>query len=138
MAKLQLYKLVETATKQGRKAPLRVTTEMVEDIYDAINRAVFSGVLQRPKIIVRDYKKRDIWGECEGWQKLHRWGPPYTKVIRIQRHFPNLKTLIAVIAHEMVHQWEWDFYNVMTHGNTTFFAWEEKLRSKGIRLSITL
>lgn len=138
MKRLQLNYFVREAQKQGRKAPVYVTVEQVETIYTSINNAVFGGVLKMPKIIVRDYKNRQIWGECEGWQRLHRWGPPYTKIIRIQRHFPNLKTLIAVIAHEMVHQWEWDFHNVMTHGNTTFFLWEEKLRSKGIRLSIAI
>lgn len=136
MKRLQLSYFMREAEKQGRKSPVRVTQEQVEAIYTSINNAVFGGVLVMPKIIVRDYKKRQIWGECEGWQRAHRWGPPYTKVIRIQRHFPNLKTLIKVVAHEMVHQYEWDFYNVMTHGQTTFFAWEEKLRSKGIRLSI--
>ena len=138
MAKLQLHRLVETASKEGRNAPLVVTKEMVEDIYDAINNAVFNGVLTRPKIVVRDYTKRCIWGECEGWFRGSRWGAPYTQVIRIERHFPNLKKLIAAVAHEMVHQWEWEYYSVMTHGSTTFFAWEERLRSKGIRLSITL
>lgn len=138
MKKLQLSYFIREAERQGRKTPIVVTKEQVETIYTSINNAVFGGVLQMPKIIVRDYKKRQIWGECEGWQKGHRWGPPYTKVIRIQKHFPNLKTLIRVIAHEMVHQHEWEFHNIMTHGNTTFFAWSEKLQSKGIRLSITI
>jgi hypothetical protein len=138
MAKLQLHRLVENASKEGRNAPLVVTKEMVEDIYDAINNAVFNGVLTRPKIVVRDYSKRGIWGECEGWQRGSRWGPHYTQVIRIEKNFPNLKKLIAAVAHEMVHQWEWDKRGTMTHGPLTFFAWEEKLRSKGIRLSITL
>jgi hypothetical protein len=138
MAKLQLHRLVETASKQGRNAPIVVTKEMVEDIYDAINRAVFNGVLERPKIVVRDYTKRGMWGECEGWQRGSRWGPHYTVVIRIEKHFPNLKKLIAAVAHEMVHQWEWDKCGVMTHGTSTFFLWEERLRYKGIRLSVTL
>jgi len=138
MAKIQLHRFVETAAKLGRNAPLVVTTQMVEDIYDAINSAVFSNMLTRPKIVVRDYSKKNMWGECEGWQRGSRWGPHYTVVIRIEKQFPNLKKLIAAIAHEMVHQYEWDYHGVMTHGTSTFFAWEEKLRSKGIRLSVTL
>lgn len=138
MAKIQLYKLVETAERQGRKSPVVVTVTKVEQIYDAINNSVFGGVLTRPKIVVKDYTKRAMWGECEGWQRGSRWGPNYTAVIRIEKNFPNLKKLIAAVAHEMVHQYEWEYYGVMTHGSTTFFAWEERLRSKGIRLSITL
>lgn len=138
MRSIQLYKLVDAATKQGRNAPILVNKELVEQIYNAVNNAVFDGKLVRPKLVVRDYTKRNMWGECEGWLKGSRWGAPYTSVIRIERQFPNLKKLIAAVAHEMVHQWEWENYGVMTHGHKTFFFWEEKLRSKGIRLSITL
>lgn len=137
MARLQLRSLVQQADYLGRKAPIRVTVEMVEDIYDALNRAVFGRVLQRPKITVRNYQHRGIWGECEGFQRGSRWGEHYTKVIRIEREFPNLKKLISVVAHEMVHQYEWDVLGVMTHGNS-FFAWEETLRNKGIRLCIVV
>jgi hypothetical protein len=137
MARLQLRSLVQQAANQGRKAPVRVTVELVEDIYDALNRSIFDNVLTRPKITVRSYKKRGIWGECEGYLKGSRWGKNYTKVIRIEREFPNLKKLISVVAHEMVHQYEWDVLGVMTHGNS-FFAWEETLRSNGIRLCIVV
>jgi hypothetical protein len=138
MASIQLHKLVNVAAKQGRNTPLVVQKEMVENIYTAVNNAVFNGVLTMPKIVVRDYTKKNFWGECEGWQRGSRWGKHYTVVIRIEKHFPNLKKLIAAVAHEMVHQYEWEYHGVMTHGTTTFFAWEEKLRSKGIRLSISL
>lgn len=138
MASIQLHKLVNVAAKQSRNTPLVVQKEMVENIYTAVNNAVFNGVLTMPKIVVRDYTKKNFWGECEGWQRGSRWGEHYTVVIRIEKHFPNLKKLIATVAHEMVHQYEWEFHGVMTHGTTTFFAWEEKLRSKGIRLSISL
>lgn len=138
MASIQLHKLVNVAATQSRNTPLVVQKEMVENIYTAVNNAVFNGVLTMPKIVVRDYTKKNFWGECEGWQRGSRWGEHYTVVIRIEKHFPNLKKLIATVAHEMVHQYEWEFHGVMTHGTTTFFAWEEKLRSKGIRLSISL
>jgi len=138
MASIQLHKLVNVAASQGRNTPLVVQKEMVQNIYTAVNNAVFNGVLEMPKIVVRDYTKKNFWGECEGWQRGSRWGEHYTVVIRIEKQFPNLKKLIAAVAHEMVHQYEWEYHGVMTHGTTTFFAWEEKLRSKGIRLSISL
>jgi hypothetical protein len=138
MAKVQLHKFVKFAEQQGRNAPFIVTREMVEQIYDAINDAVFRGTLVRPKIVVRDYTKKNMWGECEGYNRGSKWGPTYTKVIRIERVFPNMKKLIAAIAHEMVHQWEWEVHGVMTHGEKTFFIWKEDLLAKGIRLSVTL
>jgi len=135
MAKLQLNTLVKYADKQGNKSPTVVTADMVISIYNAVNNAVFNGMLTMPKIVVRSYTKRGIWGECEGWQRGSRWGKHYTVVIRIEKQFPNIKKLIRVVAHEMVHQYEWDYQGVMTHG-ATFFAWEERLKSKGIRLAV--
>lgn len=135
---LQLKALVKHANNLGHYAPVHVTKGMVEGIYDALNRSVFSGALTRPKIVVRDYSKKQFWGECEGWQRGSRWGEHYTKVIRIERNFPNLKKLIQVVAHEMVHQWEWEYHGVMTHGEKTFLCWKEDLKYYGIRLDIIL
>ena len=135
---LQLKALVNHANELGNYAPIHVTKDMVEGIYDALNRSVFSGALTRPKIVVRDYSKKGMWGECEGWQRGSRWGEHYTKVIRIERNFPNLKKLIQVVAHEMVHQWEWEYHGVMTHGEKTFLIWKDDLKYYGIRLDIVL
>lgn len=135
---LQLKALVNHANELGHRAPIHVTKTMVENIYDALNRSVFNRALTRPKIVIRDYTKRGMWGECEGWQRGSRWGEHYTKVIRIERNFPNLKKLIQVVAHEMVHQWEWEYHGVMTHGGKTFLCWKEDLKHYGIRLDIVL
>jgi hypothetical protein len=98
---------------------------------------VFSSTLTRPRIIIRNYDKRGIWGECEGYRRGSRWGDHYTRAIRIERHWPNMKKLIAVMAHEMVHQYEWDWQGTMTHG-TNFWAWQPRLTSKGIRLCVVM
>lgn len=134
----QLHQLVGVANNMGIKCPFVATENLAKTVYHSINSSVFSNALIIPKIIVRDYKHRQIWGECEGLQRGSRWGPYYTKAIRLQKHWPNFKKFISVVAHEMVHQWEWEYHGVMTHGYTTFFAWEEKLRSRGIRLCISM
>jgi len=136
MAKMQLRTIINQAQSMGTKSPLVANVKLAEEIYDSLNRAVFNGILTRPKITVKDYTKRRIWGECEGSSKGSRWGKCYVKVIRVSKNWPNLKKLINVMAHEMVHQHEWEYHGVMTHGNTTFFTWDEKLRSKGIVLRI--
>jgi hypothetical protein len=136
VAKLQLNSIVKYANKLG-KDPVVVTQDMAEEVYQAINRAVFRSTLPMPKIIVGNYSKKGFWGECEGLQRGSRWGEHYTKCIRIEKHMP-LKTLVRVMAHEMVHQWEWETHGVMTHGEKTFFIWKEDLLAKGIRLSIII
>lgn len=136
--RLSLARIVEHADDQGYHTPFIATREHAEFIWEALNRGVFRGQLVRPeKFIVRDYdeSKWPYWGECEGLQRGHRYGPHYTKTIRLQKRWPNFKKFITVLAHEMVHQYEWEKQGVMTHGKT-FFAWEQRLRDHGIRLTV--
>lgn len=83
----------------------RPTPEYAEQVYNALNRTIFKGTLTRPKILLRNYDKRDLWGECEGDKKD---GRRFCTVIRMNINIPNSKTFIRVMAHEMVHQWEWE------------------------------
>lgn len=136
-SKHQLRKLVNRANSESRNSPFTADVKMAEIVYDSLNRTIFQNTLVRPKLIVYNYTKRPIWGECEGYAKGHRYGENYTKIIRLQKYWPNYKKFIAVLAHEMVHQWEWDTKGVMTHGKVTFFVWADTLKEHGIRLSIT-
>jgi hypothetical protein len=131
MKRQQLNRLVRQAKSMGYRNPVHANRNMVAQIYDSINRAVFGGVLKRPQIILGTYP--DMWGECEGLHRAHRHGETYTKCIRVNRHWPNMKKLINVIAHEMVHQWEWERLGTMTHGNS-FWAWQERMANRGVRL----
>ena len=64
-------------------------------------------------------------------------GEPYTKCIRINRDWPNLKKLINVMAHEMVHQWEWEKMGTMAHG-AAFWSWQERLGNRGLKLYLAM
>ena len=131
MQRQQLSRLVRQAESLGYRNPVRADHRMVSQIYESINRAVFGSALKRPKLIIGTYP--DMWGECQGHHRGHRHGETYTKCIRINRDWPNMKKLINVIAHEMVHQWEWERLGVMTHG-INFWAWQERLNNRGLRL----
>lgn len=128
----RLRKLAEHGKTEG--CFWRPDRAYAEQVYNAINRTVFKGTLSRPKIVIRDYGD-DFWGECEGM-----WNPdgrPVCRVIRMNRWIPNSKTFIRVMAHEMVHQWEWEKgpYERMTHGQRTFWAWKPECARWGICLS---
>lgn len=135
MQKMQLSKLMQHANRMGRRTPVKATHVMARQVYDSINRAVFGGALQRPRIIIHPY--RDMWGECHGARRRRGYGNTFTKAIRINRYWPNMKKLIAVMAHEMIHQYEWERLGTMSHG-TTFFAWEERMLNRGIRLYVVM
>jgi hypothetical protein len=136
LKRLPLCVLVRQAEKHESRDQFTVTNEHAHIVWHALNHAVFGGVLRFPeKIIVQNRKKWEFWGECEGWQRTHRYGPHYTKVIRIRRTLPSAKKFIEIMAHEMVHQYEWERQGIMTHGKH-FFAWKDKLAKKGISLNI--
>lgn len=128
---------VSTQALKASKKEFVATHDYAQQMWSALNHAVFGGVLKPTKFIIQERKKWTFWGECEGWQESNRWGAHYTKCIRLRRRWPHPKKFIAAMAHEMVHQYEWERQGVMTHGKT-FFAWKEKLAEKGITLSIYL
>lgn len=135
--RLSLSVLMRNAERFDRTEKFVATQEHAEIVWQALNHAVFGGVLQKPeKIIIQNRQKWDFWGECEGWQRGSRWGEHYTKSIRLQKIYSDPKKFIDVMAHEMVHQYEWEKLGVMTHGKKTFFVWKDKLAEKGIPLSI--
>jgi DNA topoisomerase VI subunit B len=129
--RIQLHKLVQQAERLGRRHPIRSQHAQLASIYDSINRAVFSGTLQRPRI--RLSSSREFWGEIEVGYRGHRHGPRHTLCMRFARQFPSMKTMINTVAHEMVHQWEWERNNNLTHGQA-FYAWNERLANRGLRL----
>ena len=129
--RIQLHKLVQQAERLGRRSPVRPHRAQLAWIYDSINRAVFSGALQRPRI--RLSSSREFWGEIEVGYRGHRQGPRHTLCMRFARQFPSMKTMINTVAHEMVHQWEWERNNNLTHGQA-FYAWNDRLANRGLRL----
>jgi len=135
MQRQQLSRLVRQAESMGTRNPVRVSHGMAVTIYESINRAVFGGALQRPRLIINTY--HDMWGECHGSRRRCGHGEHFVKCIRINRDWPNMKKLINVIAHEMVHQWEWERLGTMGHG-TVFWSWQERLSNRGLRLRVTM
>lgn len=136
LKRLPLSVLVRKAESVGKNSEFVATQEHAMMVWTALNHAVFGGVLVRPeRFIIQHRPTWDFWGECEGLQRGHRNGPHYTKTIRLQKRYQNPKKFIDVLAHEMVHQYEWERQGVMTHGKT-FFAWKEKLAEKGIPLTV--
>lgn len=136
LKRLPLSVLLRRAESYDQKFEFEATKEHAELVWQALNHAVFGGVLTRPeKSIIQNRVNWDFWGECEGLQRGHRYGPHYTKTIRLQKKYPNPKKFIDTMAHEMCHQYEWEILGVMTHGKT-FFAWKQKLAEKGIPLKV--
>lgn len=63
----------------------------------------------------------------------HGWCIPMAKkghvVLGINSEFGDRKEFIAILAHEMIHQWQWtdEGGGRMAHGET-FWQWEKQLK----------
>jgi hypothetical protein len=118
-----------TISFQKRKG-YRPTLREVKQLYKLINKYVFNDQLVMPPISIGT--RRKTWGYCIGY-------PYYTKKgtqceIRLMDKWFCVQWLVTTLAHEMVHQYEWDILNKsMTH-RQSFFMWREQLDKFNIDL----
>lgn len=111
--------------------------------YKIINRYVFDNRLRRPELTQGRLVKR--WGECTWHQDLQPTGS-YTS-IRLSDKWFCAQWFMNTLAHEMVHQYQWDIYrwdhldlygkdihqNSAGHG-PSFHAWKERFEFYGLHL----
>lgn len=108
----------------------QVTPSLVLYWWRILNEAIFDGQLKPPhKVYIRKFVRQDIWGTCQGWgaSKL------LPVVFEMKEEYDDKEMFIAVLAHEMVHQWEQQTFGRMTHGKN-FFAWADNLKRVGLPL----
>jgi hypothetical protein len=118
--------------------------KQVNYTYDLINKYIFDGALTKPEIIIK--RPRGYWGMCEGLfdddDELF-----FTNAIFLSDNFPYKAMMISALAHEMVHQWQWDILSnqryqkgklpIMSHG-PSFLKWRKPLSEYFIPLRATM
>lgn len=113
-----------------RRKGYRPTLREVKHIYKLLNKYVFDNKLVMPPIeigICRTY-----WGICAGQHRPTKRGT-YCRIRLMDKWF-CVQWLVTTIAHEMVHQYEWDVLGKkMTH-RQSFFMWKERLNKFNIDL----
>jgi hypothetical protein len=118
-----------TISEQKRK-PYRPNRRQVCEIYDLINHYVFKNNLRRPPIHLGPWK--NVWGMCIG--NLTSVRPGTRCSIKLVDRYYCVQWFVVTIAHEMVHQYEWDILDKdMTH-RQSFFYWKDKLLNYDIPL----
>jgi hypothetical protein len=126
-----------------RRKQFRPTDIDVIYAYNAINRHVFENQLKRPEITLGQI--RDSWGNCS-WLLKKDYTGSHCRIWLADKWFcPHW--FINVLAHEMVHQWQWDIYrwdHHEIHGREmhldsgghgpSFFAWRDTFLDFGLHL----
>ena len=113
----------------------------VKALYRLINASIFNDKLSMPKIYVKP-RLREMWGQCYGADTLYHKGKSRCVIMLSERWYCK-QWLIMALAHEMVHQWQWDIYSkkrmkqglepIMSHG-PSFYQWKDKFNKHGIPL----
>jgi hypothetical protein len=122
-----------------KRKPFRPGLENVKYAYNIINKYVFDNQLTRPEIQLGTLRKS--WGWCIGGTEPEPSGS-YC-VIRLYDKWFCPQWFMNTLAHEMVHQWQWDVEGpereeigheaLMSHG-PSFFIWKERFEEYDLRL----
>jgi hypothetical protein len=111
--------------------------------YNLINRQVFRNQLYRP--IIRTGRVNSSWGVCQWFDRERKFGT-FCEIWLADKWFCQ-QWFMNVLAHEMIHQWQWDVYRFdhMTqfgrdinyhssgHG-PSFFVWRDEFKHYGLNL----
>jgi len=129
-------------TSQRRKL-FRPSSADITYAYNIINRHVFRNQLRKPKITIG--RLGPAWGTC-GWYYGEKNPGTQCDIWLADKWFCP-QWFMNTLAHEMVHQWQWDVYrwdhldeygremNVVSAGHgPNFFAWREEFDYYGLNL----
>lgn len=128
-------------TYQRRKS-FRPSYADVDYAYGILNRHVFKNALKKPNITLCQIKK--AWGMCH-WEDYEQNGSSCT--IQLSDKWFCPQWFLNTLAHEMVHQYQWDIYrwehqelygremhtDSGGHG-PSFFAWRDEFDYYGLNL----
>lgn len=103
---------------------IEVTERKVQFWFNVINAAIFNNKLPKfHQIEIGTYKTFHALCECDDT----------TYTLKIKSKFESRKRFVEVIAHEMIHLYEWVEYQKMTHGKD-FYEWKDKLKRYNLNL----
>ena len=126
-----------------RSMPYRPDDKEIGSVFTAINNDIFGGILRQPTIRVSRVKK--TWGWCQGdYERRCGQDWPCIKEIIVYPMYPSIHMFVAILGHEMVHQWQWTINSIerlamgkkplMSHG-PTFYQWRNAFEDRGLPLA---
>ena len=126
--------------REQKRLMFRPSQWQVSHVYKLVNDSVFYNALRKPELILKP-RCRKYWGMCYGSHEKLRNGS-YCK-IELMDKWISPQWMIATLAHEMVHQYQWDIAGpereeeglnpIMSHG-PSFFQFRDLLEEHDIPL----
>jgi hypothetical protein len=123
-----------------RRLMYRPSYADINYVYNICNRYLFDNQLRRPKIV--QGTRRQTWGFCL-WEDEEQHNGSYCTIHIMDKWFCP-QWFVQTLAHEMVHQWQWDIGRYEgypashnpdsgAHG-PSFFLWRERFDHYGLHL----
>jgi len=117
------------------------TQEFAQETYAMLNRYIFDNGLKPVPLVIK--RTRGYWGITDG--RVDTVNDEYrVHNIRLCNKYPVRAMFVATLAHEMIHQFQWDILSnerydqgkppIMSHG-PSFFAWKPALAEYHIPLT---
>lgn len=139
MKKAEIRRRVKRHLKsRGSQADFVITESFCLYWWSRLNTAIFDDKLTPPtRFEIKKYRMMCGWCRPYGKSKKNR-----KTIIGINRELQDRKTFLEVLAHEMVHQWEWevdnDWDDSAPHHGQKFFEWAPRLkRTAGLTLAVS-
>jgi len=100
-----------------------MSEDMISLWWKVLNEAIFKGKLQKPIRFELANFHNGVLGLCRPFGRATNGNV----VICMRREYDNRITFLTVLAHEMVHQYQWQEDKRMTHG-CSFYDWERRIK----------
>lgn len=125
-----------------KKQEYRTSRREIIGLFKLINKEIFNNKLSVPEFRILQ-RSTDYYGLCSAKHFVPTSGTRSNCIITMSNKWYCKQWLIMTLAHEMVHQYQWDIHSfkrmkegrnpIMSHG-PSFFAFREKLQKYGIPL----
>ena len=132
-------------TYQRRKS-FRPTNSYINYTYGLLNRYIFDNALRRPQITQGRMIK--CWGICQWFEEEQNPGTYCT--IRLSDKWFCEQWFVNTLAHEMVHQYQWDIYRWQHIDNfgkdiyqksgghgPSFYEWRDRFAEYDLKLKVS-
>ena len=96
--------------------------------FNVINEEVFDGVCPSPNLMLVK-RQRGSWG----YVKQAEFDGRLWTALFMSPKFPSLAAFIQILAHEMIHVWQFALGDTGSH-NKHFYSWRDRFKEFGLDL----
>ena len=122
--------MIAEALETFDNAPYETTLEDCRKWFDIINENLFEGKLPPvDEIDIRWRRGTHAYYEYEDDPKRRK----HTS-IKMNKRYRTKRLFVEILAHEMVHHWQYVMGHADSHGES-FNSWKEPFQNKGLVLS---